>query len=69
MTGVLDGRRVLVTGASSGMGAAIATGAVAAGARVALVARRAPVADSDPASWRATFEVTVVEYAVVSIRQ
>ena len=41
MTGTLDGRRVLVTGASSGIGAAIADAVVAAGGRVALVARSA----------------------------
>jgi NADP-dependent 3-hydroxy acid dehydrogenase YdfG len=37
----LDGRRVLVTGASSGIGAATARAVVAAGGRVALLARRA----------------------------
>jgi NADP-dependent 3-hydroxy acid dehydrogenase YdfG len=37
----LRGRRVLVTGASSGIGEAVARAAVAAGARVALLARRA----------------------------
>lgn len=36
----LSGRRVLVVGASSGIGAAIATAAGAAGARLGLVARR-----------------------------
>jgi len=41
MTGVLDGRAVLVTGASSGIGAATAQAVVAAGGRVALLARRA----------------------------
>lgn len=33
MTGVLDGRAVLVTGPSSGIGAALASAAVAAGGR------------------------------------
>ena len=37
----LEGRRVLVTGASSGIGAAVARTLTGAGARVALVARRA----------------------------
>ena len=41
MTGVLDGRAVLVTGASSGIGAATAQAVIAAGGRVALLARRA----------------------------
>jgi NADP-dependent 3-hydroxy acid dehydrogenase YdfG len=39
MTGRLDGRRVLVTGASAGIGAAAAVAVAAAGARVALLAR------------------------------
>ncbi|MTV24348.1 SDR family oxidoreductase [Nitriliruptoraceae bacterium ZYF776] len=39
----LEGRRVLVTGASSGIGAATARAVVAAGGRVALLARRADV--------------------------
>jgi len=39
MTGELAGRRVLVTGASSGIGAAIADAVVEAGGQVALVAR------------------------------
>ena len=41
MTGRLDGRRILVTGASSGIGEASARAMAAAGARVALLARRA----------------------------
>lgn len=40
-TGQLDGRRVLVTGASSGIGAAVARAAAGAGATVALLARSA----------------------------
>lgn len=43
--GRLDGRRVLVTGASSGIGRATAEAAAAAGARVALLARRREVLD------------------------
>jgi len=39
---VLEGSNVLVTGASRGIGAAIATACVSAGARVALLARTAP---------------------------
>jgi NADP-dependent 3-hydroxy acid dehydrogenase YdfG len=41
----LKGRRVLVTGASSGIGEAVARAVVAAGGRVALVARRAEVVE------------------------
>lgn len=37
----LTDRRVVITGASSGIGAAVARGVVAAGARVGLIARRA----------------------------
>lgn len=40
-SGPLDGRRILVTGASSGIGEAVARAATEAGARVALLARRA----------------------------
>jgi NADP-dependent 3-hydroxy acid dehydrogenase YdfG len=39
MSGLLDGRRVLVTGATSGIGEATAAAVVAAGGRVALMAR------------------------------
>jgi NADP-dependent 3-hydroxy acid dehydrogenase YdfG len=39
MAGLLRGRRVLVTGASAGIGAAVARSVVEAGARVALLAR------------------------------
>lgn len=38
--GALDGHRIVITGASSGIGAAVARRAAAAGARVGLVARR-----------------------------
>lgn len=41
LVSALEGRRVLVTGASSGIGAAVARAAADAGARVALLARRA----------------------------
>jgi NADP-dependent 3-hydroxy acid dehydrogenase YdfG len=41
MDGSLEGRRVLVTGASSGIGAATARAVAAAGGHVALLARRA----------------------------
>ena len=39
MSGALDGRRAFVSGASSGIGAAVARAVAAAGARVALAAR------------------------------
>ena len=39
MAGLLRGRRVLVTGASAGIGAAVARSVVEAGAQVALLAR------------------------------
>jgi NADP-dependent 3-hydroxy acid dehydrogenase YdfG len=114
MLGALAGRRVLITGGSSGIGAAIAGALVEAGGRVALLARRVdrladlaerlgtaatlvkcditdeagvpdavngaaeqlggldalinsaglftvgPVSDTDPAAWRAMFEVNVL---------
>lgn len=114
----LAGRRVLVTGGSSGIGAATARALAARGARVAVLARRAeplralaaelggvavladitddaaavaavdeaaaalggldalvnsaglmhpgPVADTDPTSWRATFELNVIALLVVT---
>ena len=120
MVGALGGRRVLVTGASSGIGEAVASAVVGSGARVALLARRAdrlasladrlgtgavavtcditdeaavpdavdeaaarlggldavvnsagvftvgPVADTDPAAWRAMFEVNVLGLLAVT---
>lgn len=45
MSGVLDGRAVLVTGASSGIGAATARAVVEAGGHVAMLARRADALD------------------------
>ncbi|MFG2004200.1 SDR family oxidoreductase [Spirillospora sp. NPDC048911] len=44
--GLLDGRRVLVTGASQGLGLAISRRAMAAGARVAMLARPTPRLDA-----------------------
>lgn len=120
MVGALGGRRVLVTGASSGIGEAVASAVVGAGARAALLARRADrlatltdrlgadavavtcditdetavpgavddaaarlggldavvnsaglfkvgsVADTDPAAWRAMFEVNVLGLLAVT---
>lgn len=120
MAAVLRDRRILVTGASAGIGAAVARAAVAAGARVALLARRpdrlaevaeslgtaavpvacdltdeqavpaavreaaerlggldglvnsaglftvGPVRDTDPAAWRAMFEVNVLGLLAVT---
>jgi NADP-dependent 3-hydroxy acid dehydrogenase YdfG len=120
MVGALGGRRVLVTGASSGIGEAVARAVIGAGARAALLARRAdrlaslterlgadavavacditdetavpgavddaaarlggldavvnsaglynvgPVADTDPAAWRAMFEVNVLGLLAVT---
>ncbi|HEX4361648.1 MAG TPA: SDR family NAD(P)-dependent oxidoreductase [Pseudonocardia sp.] len=121
MAGLLRGRRLLVTGASAGIGAAVARAAVAAGARVALLARNkdrladlatelgpdaipvtcditddvaipravddavarlgggldglvnaagvftaGPLSDTDPAAWRAMFEVNVLGLLAVT---
>jgi NAD(P)-dependent dehydrogenase (short-subunit alcohol dehydrogenase family) len=49
----LDGRRVLVVGASSGIGRALAVTAGGAGARVALAARRLPLVEEAAAEIRA----------------
>ena len=45
MTGALDGRHVLIVGASSGLGAAFARAAAAGGARVSAAARRRGMLD------------------------
>ena len=44
--GALDGKTVIVTGASSGFGEAIALACAAAGANVSLVARRRELLES-----------------------
>ncbi len=49
----LDGRRVLVVGASSGIGAAFAEAAVAEGASVTISARRRDLLDAHVAEWGA----------------
>jgi NADP-dependent 3-hydroxy acid dehydrogenase YdfG len=64
MSGVLDGRAVLVTGASSGIGAATAAAVVEAGGRVALLARRADALDAlaarlGPEAYPLTCDITV----------
>ena len=51
--GVLDGKTIIVTGASSGFGEAIAIACAAAGAKVSLVARRAEVLETVAAAIRA----------------
>lgn len=57
MNGEHMGRRVLVTGASSGIGAAVATLLVAAGDTVAICARRADRLAEVPAQFRYTVDV------------
>jgi NADP-dependent 3-hydroxy acid dehydrogenase YdfG len=66
MTGRLDGRRVLITGASAGIGAAVAAACASAGARVALLARDekrlAALADRiGPAATTVTCDITDAE--------
>ncbi|MCY4071626.1 MAG: SDR family NAD(P)-dependent oxidoreductase [Chloroflexi bacterium] len=51
--GVLDGKTIIVTGASSGFGEAIAIACAAEGARVSLVARRAELLENVAAAARA----------------
>lgn len=72
MTGVLDGRAVLVTGASSGIGAATAQAVVAAGGRVAMLARRAAAltelaADLGPAAVALSCDITSESDVVAAV--
>ena len=50
--GALDGKTIIVTGASSGFGEAIAIACCAAGANVSLVARRRELLESVAAAAR-----------------
>ena len=50
----IDGSTIIVTGASSGIGAALATQLAVAGARVGIIARRADRLESVLAECRAT---------------
>jgi uncharacterized oxidoreductase len=59
----LDGKRVLVTGGSSGIGLAIAKALLAKGARVAISGRRSTLVSS------ALTELWLVSSEVVEIRQ
>ena len=58
----LDGKRVLITGASRGIGAAIAIAAAADGARVLLAARKLPGLDAVAEHIRASMQEALEHY-------